>query len=96
MANDVQQHYEAFQIVICLKTKNKSAARKASRSVANKLDEFWLLMRIADVDMPASHLLVKGKTKDAFKSYGSSLSDTLATYCGLKGGRSQFFVLYCC
>jgi integrase len=83
--NDVQQHYERSQIVICLKTKSKSAAIKASRSIASKLDDFWLQMRIADMDVPASHLLVKGKPKDAFTSYASSLSDALATYCSLKG-----------
>ena len=83
--NDVQQHYERPQIVICLKTKSKSAAIKASRSIASKLDDFWLQIRISDMDVPASHLLVKGKPKDAFISYASSLSDALATYCSLKG-----------
>jgi integrase len=83
--NDVQQHYERSQIVICLKTKSKSAAIKASRSIASKLDDFWLQMRISDMDVPASHLLVKGKPKDTFTSYASSLSDALATYCSLKG-----------
>jgi integrase len=68
-----------------LKTKSKSAAIKASRSIASKLDDFWLQMRIADMDVPASHLLVRGKPKDAFTSYASSLSDALATYCNLKG-----------
>ena len=82
--NDVKQHYERPQIVICLKTKSKSAAIKASRSIASKLDIFWLQIRIADMDVPASHLLVKGKPKDAFISYASSLSDALATYCSLK------------
>ena len=28
---------------------------------------------------------MKGKPKDAFTSYASSLSDALATYCGLQG-----------
>ena len=83
--NDVQQHYERSQIVICLKTKSKSAAIKASRSIASKLDDFWLHMRIADMDIPASNLLVRSRRKDAFTSYASSLSDALATYCSLKG-----------
>ena len=37
------------------------------------------------MDILASHLLVKGKPKDAFTSYASSLSYALATYCRLKG-----------
>jgi hypothetical protein len=70
--NDVQQHYERSQIAICLKTKSKSAAIKASRSIASKLDDFWLQMRIADMDVPASHLLVRRKPNDAFTSYVST------------------------
>ena len=85
LPNDVQHHYERSQIVICLKTKSKSAAIKASRSIASKLDDFWLQMRIADMDVPASHLLVRSKPKDVFTSYASSLSAALATYCSLKG-----------
>ena len=83
--NDVQKHYERPRIVICLKTNSKTAALKASRSIASKLDDFWLQMRLADMDVPASHLLVKGKPKDAFTSFASTLSDALATYFSLKG-----------
>ena len=83
--NDVQKHYERSRIVICLKTSSKPAALKASRSIATKLDDFWLQMRLADIDVPASHLLVRGKPKEAYTSYASSLSDALATYCSLKG-----------
>ena len=83
--NDVQKHYERPRIVICLKTNSKTAALKASRSIASKLDDFWLQMRLADMDVPASHLLVKGKPKDAFTSFSSTLSDALATYFSLKG-----------
>ena len=42
--NDVQKHYERPSIVICLKTSSKPAALKASRSIASKLDDFWLQM----------------------------------------------------
>ena len=83
--NDVQKHYERPYIVISLKTRSKATAVKASRSIASKLDDFWLQMRIADMDVPAAHLLVQGKPKDAFTSFASSLSDALATYCSLKG-----------
>ena len=82
--NDVQQHNERLQIVICLKRTCKSAAIKASRSIASKLDDFWLHMRIAYMNLPASHLVVKGKPKDANTSYASSLSESFTTYCSLK------------
>ena len=84
MPNDVQQHNERPQIVICFKRECKSAAIKASRSVASKFDDFWLQMRISDMNLPASHLLVKGKPKDAVTSYAFSLSEAFSTYCSLK------------
>ena len=58
---DVQRHYERPCVVICLKTKNKSAALRASRSISSKLDNFWMQIRLSELDVPASHLLVKGK-----------------------------------
>ena len=93
VSNDVQQHYESPQIVICLKTKSKSAAIKASRSIASKLDDFWLQMRISDMGVPASNLLVKNQPKEAFTLCAPKLSDALEKYCRLKGAdrAEQFF-----
>lgn len=56
---DVQKHYERSSIVICLKTKSKPSALRASKSIASKLDDFWFKMRLADLDVPESHLLMK-------------------------------------
>ena len=78
--NDVQKQYERPRIVMCLKTRSKVAALKASKALASKLDNFWLHMRIANMDVPAANLLVKGQPKESFTSYASSLSDALATY----------------
>ena len=91
--NDLQRHYEKPRIVMCLKTRSKNAALKASHSLASKLDDFWLKMRISNTDVPASNLLIKGQPADAFTSYAPKLSDALETYFRLKGaGRTkQFF-----
>ena len=89
---DVQKHYERSSIVICLKTKSKPSALRASKSIASKLDDFWFKMRLADLDVPASHLLIKGKPKEAFTSYAPNLSEALSKYCSLKGqGRAALF-----
>ena len=91
--NDVQKHYERPRIVMCLKTRSKVAALKASKALASKLDNFWLHMRIANMDVPAANLLIKGQPKESFTSYAPKLSDALELYCRLKGvGRNnQFF-----
>ena len=82
---DVQRHYERPCIVICLKTRSKPAALKASRSIAHKLDDFWMQIRLSGLDVPASHLLVKGQPKETFTSYAPKLSEALLKYCSLKG-----------
>ena len=66
--NDLQRHYETPRIVICLKTRNRESAIKASRSMAAKLDDFWLQMRLSHLDVPASDRLIKQQPKEAFTS----------------------------
>ena len=83
--NDVQKHYEKPHIVMCLKTRSKVAALKASKSLASKLDNFWLQIRMANMDFPAANLLIKGQPKEFFTSYAPKLSDALENYCRLKG-----------
>ena len=91
--NDLQCHYARPRIVMCLKTRSKNSALKASHSLASKLDDFWLKMRILNIDVPASNLLIRGQPAEAFTSYAPKLSDALEKYCRLKGiGRGdQFF-----
>ena len=68
--NDIQRHYSKPRIVMCLKTRSKNAALKASNALASKLDDFWLQMRIGEMDVPASSLLIRGKLIKAFTSCG--------------------------
>ena len=75
--NEVQKHYEKPRIVMCLKTHVKVAALRTSNSLASKLDNFWLYMRIANIDVPAANLLIKGQPKESFTSYAPKLSDAL-------------------
>ncbi|MDB9715486.1 hypothetical protein OAA72_01920 [Amylibacter sp.] len=82
---DVQKHYERSCVVICLKTRSKASALRASRSIASKLDDFWMQLRLSEIDVPASHLLVKGKPKKAFLSNAPKLSKSLVKYFELKG-----------
>ena len=82
---DVQKHYERSCVVICLKTRSRASALRASRSIASKLDDFWMQLRLSEIDVPASHLLVKGKPKEAFLSHAPKLSESLVKYFELKG-----------
>ena len=91
--NDLHRHYARPRIVMCLKTRSKNFALKASHYFASKLDKFWLKMRISNIDVPASKLLIRGQPAEAFTSYAPKLSDALEKYRRLKGiGRGyQFF-----
>ena len=91
--NDLQRHYEKPRVAMCWKTRSKNSALKASHSLASKLDDFWLQMRIAEMDVPASNLLIRNKPKEAFTSCAPKLSDALEKYCRLKGTdrAEQFF-----
>ena len=45
--NDVRHHYACDRIVICLKTSSEYAAINASRSIAGKLDDYWMKLRLS-------------------------------------------------
>ena len=54
---DIQEHYTSSRVVICLKTKRRDSAVKASRSIAQRLEDYWLSLRLSKLDIPALHLL---------------------------------------
>ena len=83
--NDLQRHYETPRIVICLKTRSRNAAFKASQSIAAKLDDFWLQMRLAEMKVPASSKLTIKHPQNTSVSSAPKLSDALENYCTLKG-----------
>ena len=90
--NDLKEQYNTSRIVICLKTRNKNSALKASRSMAGKLDDFWLQLRVANMDIPAIDKLTVQQPLKPSKSYAPTLSDALEKYCRLKGGnKSELF-----
>jgi integrase len=81
---DVQAHYKASRIVICLKTSRKDQAIRAARSIAQRLEDYWMSLRLANLDIPAFHLLRSEPQKLSKSSY-MTLSDALELYLRLKG-----------
>ena len=75
--NDLLNQYEKPRIEMCLKTRDKHVALNAGKSLANKLDDFWLKMRISELEVPVSHLLIKSQPRETFTSYAPKLSDAL-------------------
>ena len=60
--------------------------------MAGKLDDFWLQLRVVNIDIPAADKLTVQQPLKHSKSYAPTLSDALDIYCRLNGGRkSEFF-----
>ena len=52
--SDVRFYYSKQRIVLCLRTKSYAQAQQASIAVLAKLEDYWLKLRIKDLDVPAS------------------------------------------
>ena len=88
---DIQEYYKSSRVVICLKTKRRDSAVKASRSIAQRLEDYWLSLRLSKLDIPALHLL-RDKPLSASASSSMSLSEALELYLRLKGvGKDKVF-----
>ena len=81
---DVQAHYKASRIVICLKTSRKDQAIRAARYIAQRLEDYWMSLRLASIDVPALHLL-RDRPLRVSQSPCMTLSEALELYLRLKG-----------
>ena len=89
---DVKSYYRSDRIVICLKTKSNVSAIRASKSLFQKLDDYWTSIRLTKMQVPAQHMLV---TKPPINSNSNAplLSEALTTYLKLKGeGKDKIFI----
>ena len=81
---DMQGHYKASRIVICLNTTRKDTAARSAKSIAQRLEDYWLSLRLAKIDIPALHLL-RDKPLLLTQSSCMPLTEALDLYLRLKG-----------
>ena len=89
---DVRSYYKNDRIVICLRTKSSVSAIRASKSLYQRLDDYWTSIRLTKMQVPAEHLLV---SKPSVNSHSNAplLSEALSTYLKLKGvGKDKIFI----
>ena len=55
---DIQEHYTASRVVIYLKTTRRDSALKASRSISQRLEDYWLSLRLSKLDTCDFHVPV--------------------------------------
>ena len=68
---DIQPHYSSSKIVICLKTSRRGSALRTAWSIAQRLEDYWMSLRLANIDIPAYHLLKREPQK--LSNYGTVL-----------------------
>jgi integrase len=89
--SDLKHHYSKPRIIQSLKTKSAHRATVASKMLSAKLDDYWLGLRLKQVDVPAAHLLVSGATLN-LESNLPTIDEALETYLRIKGrGKSDLF-----
>jgi integrase len=89
---DVKPYYKSDRIVICLRTKSNVSAIRASKSLYQKLDDYWTSIRLTKMQVPAQHMLVSKPPVNS-NSNAPLLSEALSTYLKLKGdGKDKTFI----
>jgi integrase len=81
---DVRPYYKSGKVILCLKTKRRFEALRAAKSIAQRLEDYWLSLRIANIDIPGVHLL-RDNLEHVSKSSCVKLSEALNIYLKLKG-----------
>jgi hypothetical protein len=79
--NDVRQHYAFSRISFSLRTKSLRSAARAASSVTQRLEDYWLGLRLQQMDIPAIHLVKADDVEDN----SSLLLDAVEMYINTKG-----------
>ena len=88
---DVQRHYKSSRVVICLKTSQRDQVVRAGMSIAQRLEDYWLSLRLANLDIPGLHLL-RDRPLPTTLTSSLTLHDALVLYLRLKGvGKGKVF-----
>ena len=88
--DDVKSYYSSDSISMSLRTKSNEVAIRASKSICQRLDDYWLGLRLQKMDIPAIHLVISNEELD---DDSPDVSDALDLYLKLKGeGKDKTFI----
>ena len=89
---ELSDFYAIKRLCFSLKTKFINTARRHSRSIEQKLEDYWLGLRLQNLDIPP--IKVSSNTSETLDKDGISLSDALELYLKLKGqGKDQVYFM---
>lgn len=78
---DLLSHYSKRRIILCLNTSKPTHAHQASKMILGKLEEYWLRLRLAQMEVPAERLL---STSTAVTIGMPTIVDAMELYLKLK------------
>ena len=85
---DVRQHYAAERLSFSLRTKSNAGALRAAQSVTQRLEDYWLGLRLQDMDIPAIHLVKANHVDDS----SPLMTEAVDNYLRIKGNDDRIFV----
>ena len=59
--DDVKSYYSSDRISMSLRTKSNGAAIRATKSICQRLDDYWLGLRLQKMDIPAIDFMLNVK-----------------------------------
>ena len=87
---DLIQYYSFSRISFSLKTKSKLKALRVYSTVKQKLDDYWLGLRLQKIDIP--QILIAKDKVNTERDQNPTLTQALDLYLKLKGqGRDRVF-----
>ena len=88
--HDLTSHYDVKRLCSSLKIKSASAAIRASKSINQRLEDYWLGLRLQNMDIPAIQVV---KSSDSVINDGLLLSQACELYLRLKSvGKDKVFI----
>ena len=65
---DIKAHYSRPRVIICLKTKSKAIAERMTQSLLQRLEDYWLSLRLSRMALPAEHLILKNVDEGTYSN----------------------------
>ena len=85
---DVRKHYASSRISFSLKTKSLRYAIRSANSVTQRLEDYWLGLRLQQMDIPAIHLVRADDVEDS----SPLLLDAVEMYLNIKRKTDKTFI----
>ena len=87
---DLTQHYSIQRLCFSLKTNSDSTAIRYSKSITQRLDDYWFGIRLKNMDVPE---VDKVRLDNAINDDTPKISEALELYLKLKGlGKDKTFI----